>query len=208
MILTQLLYYFSVQELKNPQEVDGPFAIDRLRSAFATGAGFMDFIKAKDPGLVYDCGEDAFASSLLGQGYDKEVRSVYQLKDKAWEIIKPWDLNSPSFMVVIPKGSTNYSLCVSRTLKNVDTSNCDYEGKIEEKALGVEIEIEPSKLHFEGLNSEQQFTLIFRIDTKLWKHRSSFVTYLAWTNEDHSVRSIIVIVKQESLDYLVGKDSD
>ena len=99
----------------------------------------MDFIKAKDPGLVYDCGEDAFASSLLGQGYDKEVRSVFQLKDKAWEIIKPWDLNSPSFMVVIPKGSTNYSLRVSCTLNNVDTSNCDYEGKIEKRPLVLKL---------------------------------------------------------------------
>ncbi|KAK7860608.1 subtilisin-like protease sbt4.9 [Quercus suber] len=215
MILTQLLYYFSVQELKNPQEVNGPFSFDRLKSAFARGAGFMDFIRAKDPGLVYDCGEDAFASSLLGQGYDKEVRCplVVIRADliEAGESFIPFFSNSCLIIAALPATSghdlNRFALRVSRTLKNVDTSNCDYEGKIEEQALGVEIEIEPSKLHFEGLNSEQQFTLIFRIDTKLWKLRPSFVTYLAWTNKDHSVRSLIVIVKQETLDYLVDEDS-
>nr|POF25178.1 subtilisin-like protease sbt4.9 [Quercus suber] len=190
------------QELKNPQEVNGPFSFDRLKSAFARGAGFMDFIRAKDPGLVYDCGEDAFASSLLGQGADLI---------EAGESFIPFFSNSCLIIAALPATSghdlNRFALRVSRTLKNVDTSNCDYEGKIEEQALGVEIEIEPSKLHFEGLNSEQQFTLIFRIDTKLWKLRPSFVTYLAWTNKDHSVRSLIVIVKQETLDYLVDEDS-
>jgi len=80
-------------------------------------------------------------------------------------------LNYPSIMVVVPRGSMNYTWRVSRTLKNVDTY-CDYEGKVEEeKALGVKIDLERTKL--------RHFTLTFRVDTKVWKDTLSFVTSLA-----------------------------
>ena len=81
MILAQTLYYFPVQELKNPQEVNDPFAIDRVNNAFARVAGFMDYIKAMDLGLVYDYRANADASLVLGRKNAEEVRRVYQLKD-------------------------------------------------------------------------------------------------------------------------------
>ena len=81
MILAQTLYYFQVQELKNPQEVNDPFAIDRVNNAFARVAGFMDYIKAMDLGLVYDYRANADASLVLGRKNAEEVRRVYQLKD-------------------------------------------------------------------------------------------------------------------------------
>ena len=72
---------FSSPELKNPQVVNDPFAIDRVNNAFARVAGFMDYIKAMDPGLVYDYRANADASLLLGRKNAEEVRRVYQLKD-------------------------------------------------------------------------------------------------------------------------------
>ena len=46
--------------------MNDPFAIDRVNNAFARVAGFMDYIKAMDPGLVYDYRANADASLLLG----------------------------------------------------------------------------------------------------------------------------------------------
>jgi len=199
-ILSQPLYHFPVQESINPQEVNDPFVVNRVKSTFARGAGFINYIKAMDPGLVYDYEANAYASLLLGQKNVKEVRRVYQLKDMAREVIKAWDFNYPSIMVVIPRGSSNYTLRVSRTLKNVNTSHYDCEGKVEEaNALGVKIDLELTKLHFKSLYSKQQFTLTFRVDTKVWKYPSSSVTSLAWTNKTHCVKSIIVIVQEEDI---------
>ena len=122
------------------------------------------------------------------------------INSKIWEVIKDWDLNYPSIKVVVPRGSMNYTLRVSHTLKNFDTTHCDYEGKFEEeKALGVKIDPELTKLHFKRQYFEQQFTLTFRVDTKVWKDASYFVTSLAWTNKTHCVKSIIVIVQEEDI---------
>ena len=180
--------------------MNDPFVVNRVKSAFAREAGFINYIKAMDLGLVYGCGADAYASLLSGQKNVEEVRRVYQLKDMAQEVIKTWDFNYPSIMVVVPRGSTKYTLHVSHTLKNVDTSHCDCEGKVEEeKELGVKIDLQLTELHFKSLYSEQQFTLTFSVDTKVWKYTSSFITSLAWTNKTHCVKSIIVIVQEEDI---------
>lgn len=164
---------------------------------FATGAGFLNFEKARNPGLVYDCNEDDFADFLYGQGVDVELKEIYKHTGPRKKI-KPWELNYPSITVVVPSAVAEYSLCIPRRITYVGTSSGDFKAQVESKTAGIEIEVKPSQLYFEFLNHEQQFSVMLKVDKELWKSGEHFITSLVWANNDHIVRSPIAIIKEEA----------
>lgn len=75
---------------------------------FAIGVRLIDFSKARDPSLVYDCGEADYANLLDGQGFNKV--SFYDLKNEPKNNFSSLGVKLPSFMVVVPSDESNYFL--------------------------------------------------------------------------------------------------
>lgn len=103
-------------------------------------------------------------------------------------------------MVVVPSSETIYSLNIPRRLTYVGTSSSDYiaEVKKETKGDGIKIEVKPNKLHFDCLNRVQQFMVNLKVDKELWIMHTLFHASLVWTSKHYSVRSPIVIVREEA----------
>lgn len=167
---------------------------------FAKGAGTINFVKAMDPGLAYDCSADDYVNFLYGQGFDKELTEIYKYRGASRKSIKPWELNYPSLMVVVPSSETIYSLNIPRRLTYLGTSSSDYMAAVknETEGDGIKIEVKPNKLHFNCSNRVQQFMVNLKVDKELWKMRALFHASLVWTSKYHSVRSPIVIVREEA----------
>lgn len=72
------------------------------------------------------------------------------------------------------------------------------EVKNETKGDGIKIEVKPNKLHFDCSNRVQQFMVNLKVDKELWKMRALFHASLVWTSKHHSVRSPIVIVREDA----------
>lgn len=153
-----------------------------------------------DLGLAYDCSADDYVNLLYGQGFDKELTEIYKYRGDSRKRIKPWELNYPSLMVVVPSSETIYSLNIPRRLTYVGTSSSDYiaEVKNETKGDSIKIEVKPNKLHFDCLNCVQQFMVNLKVDKELWIMHTLFHASLVWTSKHYSVRSPIVIVREEA----------
>ena len=147
--------------------------------------------------MVYDCNEDEFANFLYGQGVDEELKEIYKHTGPRKKIM-PWELNYPSITVVVPSDVAKYSLCIPRHITYVGSSPGYFKAQVESKTAGIEIEVKPSQLHFMFLNHKQKFSVVLKVDKKLWKSGKHFVTSLVWADNDHIVRSPIAIIKEEA----------
>lgn len=157
-------------------------------SIFAKGAGFLNFKKAMNPGLVYNCGEDDYVNHLLEERNER----------------KPWELNYPSIIVKVPKDGSKYSWEIPRRLTYVGTTSEIYKARITDQShtVGTNFKIKPSELRFDGLNCENNFKIILNIDKEDWTKTPKFYTaYLEWrpkTNKNHCVKIPIGIIREES----------
>lgn len=158
------------------------------------------------PRLVYNCGADDYVNCLLGEERgDEKLPKMCTHGGGTRDNIKPWELNYPSIMVKVPKvpkdGST-YSWLIPRRLTNVGTTSDTYNARITGHTDVINIKIEPSTLHFNAHQCEENFSVILIINKEDWTKTNKFyTTCLEWRSEKNKhecVRSPIVIIGEES----------
>lgn len=88
---------------------------------FAIGIKLIDFSKARDPSLVYDCGEADYANLLDGQGFNKV--SFYDLKNEPKNNFHPWELNYLPSWLLSQVMKAIICLHITRRFKHVRTQD-------------------------------------------------------------------------------------
>ncbi|WCJ19690.1 Subtilisin-like protease SBT4.3 [Euphorbia peplus] len=157
---------------------------------FAYGAGHINPVKAINPGLVYDVGEDQYIEFLCGQGYtNKQLHLITgdnTTCSKASRRSTSSDLNLPSFTLSALSGQS-VGRIFYRTVTNVGSAVSKYKA-IVEAPKGMKINVIPDLLSFEYVGEQKHFhvSVIAEIGNDLMS--GSFI----WDDGEHHVRSPIV----------------
>ncbi|KAK1409422.1 hypothetical protein QVD17_35948 [Tagetes erecta] len=157
---------------------------------FAYGSGQINPIKAVDPGLVYDAGEQDFVSFLCGQGYSNIALSIIT-GDSG--VCSPatnatvWDLNYPSFALSANKPGSSVSRTFHRTVTNVGSADSSYQVNVV-APLGMVVKVDPTTLAFKQVGEKQSF--VVTVDATVGSNVIS--GSLVWSDGVHKVTSPIV----------------
>ncbi|KAF5176043.1 Subtilisin-like protease SBT1.2 [Thalictrum thalictroides] len=175
------------------QNLEGkPILDETLKPAnlYATGSGHVNPSRAHNPGLVYDIQPNDYIPYLCGLGYTDDQVSILAhqtIKCADQTSISEGDLNYPTFSVKLGTAQT-----FVRTLTNVGDAHSSY--KVEILApKGVEVKVEPKKLHFTRVNQKLTFTVSFTksVDCDL---KTPFAQgYVKWLSSKHFVRSPVAV---------------
>ncbi|XP_011022895.1 PREDICTED: subtilisin-like protease SBT5.3 isoform X2 [Populus euphratica] len=154
------------------------------------GAGHIWPSLAMDPGLVYDLTTKDYVNFLCSIGYNSTQLSLF--------IGKPYicqshnngllDFNYPS--ITVPNLSSKTTL--SRTLKNVGTPSL-YRVNIRAPG-GISVNVEPRSLKFDKINKEKMFKVALEVK-KGFKSNDYVFGEITWSDENHHVRSPVVVKK-------------
>lgn len=82
-------------------------------SIFGKGAGFVDFVKALDPGLVYDYSFIDYVRLLGGLDAEGKLKEKYEYNADGQNPIALEDLNYPSIMVVVSTNCLPYKQSIT-----------------------------------------------------------------------------------------------
>ncbi|CAN0841600.1 Subtilisin-like protease 4 [Linum grandiflorum] len=159
-------------------------------NVFAIGSGHVNPRRADNPGLVYDIQPDDYIPYLCGLGYnDTQVGFTVQKRVECSTLSKTPEghLNYPSFTVRLGSDSVTYT----RTAMNVGPDKATYSASIV-APQGVDVEVRPELLSFEGTKQSATYSVTFRRRRK--NEDIPFAQgYLTWVSKKHTVRSPIVI---------------
>ncbi|KAJ4830475.1 hypothetical protein Tsubulata_003408 [Turnera subulata] len=169
---------------------------------FASGAGNINPIGAKDPGLVYDADANDYASFLCGQGYDTPTLRLITGDDTTCTAANNrtvWELNHPSFAASVPSGQP-FSRFFLRAVTNVGSAYSTYTAVITAPpTLGIHVI--PPTLSFTSLGQTLQFVLILRGELDIG---SSGSATLVWDDGEHKVRSPIIAYSAAASDFVAN----
>ncbi|KAI3793299.1 hypothetical protein L1987_35915 [Smallanthus sonchifolius] len=156
---------------------------------FAYGSGHIDPLKAVDPGLVYDAGEQDFVAFLCGQGYKGTILRIVTGDSSACSATTNatvWDLNYPSFALSANiRGGISRSF--SRTVTNVGAADSSYLAKVVAPS-GLAVQVSPSSLAFKAVGEKQSFVVTVYAAIGFDALSGSLV----WSDGVHKVTSPIV----------------
>ncbi|KAL9340328.1 hypothetical protein Peur_066547 [Populus x canadensis] len=155
------------------------------------GAGHIWPSRAMDPGLVYDLTTKDYVNFLCSIGYNSTQLSLFIGKPY---ICQPHnngllDFNYPS--ITVPNLSSNKTT-LSRTLKNVGTPSL-YTVNIRAPG-GISVKVEPRSLKFDKINEEKMFKVTLEAK-KGFKSNDYVFGEITWSDENHRVRSPVVVKK-------------
>ncbi|QCE01275.1 Peptidase S8 [Vigna unguiculata] len=156
---------------------------------FAYGAGQINPLKAVNPGLVYDAGENDYISFLCGQGYNSSsLQKVTGDKSTCTSANKGsvLDLNLPSFTLSTPRSSHN-NVTFGRTVTNVGSATSTYKATISAHPSSLNVEVVPNVLTFSSLGQKLSFTL--RIEGSI---NADFVSFsLIWDDGTFKIKLLV-----------------
>ncbi|BAT81171.1 hypothetical protein VIGAN_03084100 [Vigna angularis var. angularis] len=158
---------------------------------FSYGAGQLNPLKAANPGLVYDAGENDYISFLCGQGYNSSsLQLITGDKSTCTSANKGsvFDLNLPSFALSTPRSSHN-NVTFSRTVTNVGSATSKYRASITAHPSSLKVEVVPNVLAFSSLGEKLSFTL--KIEGSINADLVSFS--LIWDDGTLKARSPVVV---------------
>ncbi|XP_028797595.1 cucumisin-like [Neltuma alba] len=156
---------------------------------FAYGAGQIDPIKAINPGLVYDAGENRFVRFLCGQGYSTRTLQLVTGDNSSCSVsAKASDLNYPSFALPTPPSNVTVSGIFKRTVTYVGSEKPTYKATVI-SPLGLKIQVNPSVLSFTSYGEKQSFVL--SVEGSL--EASVVSASLVWSDGKIQVRSPVVV---------------
>ncbi|MED6208027.1 hypothetical protein PIB30_041285 [Stylosanthes scabra] len=162
---------------------------------FAYGSGFVDPVRAINPGLVFDLCKDDYLNLLCSTGYDTtQVRQISGdnstscPSSSSQSVAK--DFNYPS-MVTPVQPMKPFMVNFTRTVTNVGCANSTYTASVQQHS-GMNVTIVPNILKFKSLNEKQTF-VVNVVGGELNDNDNSLVSSsLLWTDGTHNVRSPIV----------------
>nr|CAB3452222.1 unnamed protein product [Digitaria exilis] len=164
-------------------------------NALKYGAGQLNPVKARDPGLVYDTSESDYVAMLCAQGYNATqltlitgsytaVCATNSSMDSSGS-----DLNYPS-MASRVEAEKNFTIVFPRTVTNVGAGSVVYHAMVEsDKDLTVVVS--PSKLEFSRQNQKASFTVT--VSGMAPGPGLVYSTAIVWYNVEHEVRSPVVV---------------
>ncbi|XP_011626025.2 subtilisin-like protease SBT4.3 [Amborella trichopoda] len=162
---------------------------------FAYGAGHINPVRAKDPGLVYDAGEKDFVEFLCSQGYNLTlIRLISGDNTTSCPDIsqgKAWDLNYPSMTLRIEDGKPVYGY-FTRTVTNVGLPNTTYYSYVSAPSK-IKISIEPSILSFTNVGEKKSF--VVKVNGGILSQHPIISSFITWKDQKglYEVRSPLIV---------------
>lgn len=164
---------------------------------FAYGAGQVNPVKARNPGLVYDMDEMSYIQFLCKEGYNGSSLAV---------LVGSRSMNCSSLLPGIGYDALNYpTLQLSvrteqkptigifrRTVTNVGPFPAIYNATIK-APKGVEITVKPKSLSFSRASQKRSFKVV--VKAKPMSSPQILSGSLAWKSNRHIVRSPVVVFK-------------
>jgi hypothetical protein len=166
---------------------------------FAYGAGQVNPLGARYPGLVYDAGEADFLGFLCAQGYNASQMATMAGKagtacPQGTKAPAVGDLNYPSIAVPVINYGVPFASVFPRRVTNVGPTGSVYRAKVESVPAGIEIKVSPEELAF----SKKKQTLSFTVSvsgtlTVVDEDTLGASASLVWSDGRHVVRSPIYV---------------
>ncbi|XLU62442.1 hypothetical protein S245_021651 [Arachis hypogaea] len=175
---------------------------------FSYGSGFLDPVRAINPGLVFDASKKDYVNLLCRIGYDTmEVRkisgdkSVCPSSSSHHHLPMAKDFNYPAIAAEIEPNKP-FRINFTRTVTNVGFANSTYKAYIQQHS-GINITVVPNILEFKSLKEKQSF--VVHVVGGKFSDNSVVSSSLLWSDGTHSVRSPIVLRVIKGKCYLYNK---
>ncbi|KAK9168276.1 hypothetical protein Syun_000416 [Stephania yunnanensis] len=155
---------------------------------FSYGSGFINPVKALNPGLVYDASVDDYIKMLCSIGYTSDKIKVITGKISSCPSKyngTAMDLNYPSMAMT---NSTKEAV-FTRTVTNVGVANSTYRATVASPSYVI-VSVEPKVLSFKSLNEKQSFIVKVSLKDPPGEVLVASAS-LVWSDGIHSVRSPI-----------------
>ncbi|CAL1407709.1 unnamed protein product [Linum trigynum] len=169
---------------------------------FAYGAGQLNPVRARSPGLVYDMDEMSYVQFLCHEGYKGSSLSVLVgSKSINCSTIIPglgYDaLNYPTIQMQVKSQQKPTVATFQRMVTNVGRGPYPvvYNATIE-APKGMEITVKPMTLSFSRVNEERSFKVVVKAEP-IAGYSGILSGELVWRSPGHSVRSPVVVYKQQ-----------
>lgn len=164
---------------------------------FAYGAGQVNPLKARSPGLIYDMDEMAYIQFLCKEGYSGSSLAVLVgSKSINCSSLLPAfghdSLNYPTMQLNLKNKQQSAMAVFRRVVTNVGPSMSVYNAIIR-APKGVNITVSPSSLSFTQSLETQSFRVV--VKAKPLSGAKILSASLIWKSARHVVRSPIVIYK-------------
>ncbi|XP_037466795.1 subtilisin-like protease SBT4.9 [Triticum dicoccoides] len=160
------------------------------------GAGQLNPVRARDPGLVYDAREGDYVRMLCAQGYNStQLRLVTDSDDAApcrgGRGGSAADLNYPTMAVRAAPGK-NFSSHFPRTVTNVGVPGSVYVAKlVSSRPELVGVAVSPRRLAFSQLGQRLSFTVT--VSGALAGANEFVSAAVVWSDGDRHVRSPVIV---------------
>ncbi|PUZ68800.1 hypothetical protein GQ55_2G057600 [Panicum hallii var. hallii] len=172
-------------------------------TALKYGAGQLSPVKARDPGLVYDASDGDYVAMLCAQGYNAtQLALVTGSNATACAAAggSAGDLNYPTMAARVEPGR-NFTVRFPRTATNVGAAGAAYDVKVEvalEAAKDVTVDVSPRRLEFTAPSQKVSFTVT--VSGAAPAEGQVHSAAVLWYNDEHQVRSPVVVYAAEGQD--------
>ncbi|XP_030962659.1 subtilisin-like protease SBT4.3 isoform X2 [Quercus lobata] len=151
---------------------------------FAFGAGHINPVKAKAPGLVYEASKDDYLKMLCSINITTFGTCPKHVTGS------PKDLNYPSIQAQV-NAVKKFTVEFPRTATNVGPGNSTYVAKVDVADSDIKVSVKPGTLSFKSSGEKKSF--IVTVSGKGLKVTSRLSASLVWSDGTHNVRSPIVV---------------
>ncbi|CAN1188923.1 Subtilisin-like protease SBT4.14 [Linum perenne] len=167
---------------------------------FAYGAGQLNPIRARSPGLVYDMDEMSYVQFLCHEGYKGSSLSVLvgSKSVNCSSMIPGMGYDALNYPTIQMKGNDRATVGVfQRRVTNVGRGPYPvvYNATIQ-SAKGMEITVKPMSLSFSRAGDEKGFRVVVKAEG-IQGYSGILSGQIVWRSPGHSVRSPVVVYKQQ-----------
>lgn len=182
---------FAATVLNNKRSAIATDSEGRTANPFDFGSGFMDPIRALNPGIIFDAQAEDYKSFLCAIGYDDHSLHLITRDNSTCTDRAPSSttaLNYPS--ITIPYLKKSYS--VTRTMTNVGSERSAYRAVVSTPP-GINVTVTPEFLVFENYGVKKTFTVNFHVDVP---PRHYVFGSLSWHGTDARLMMPLVVKVQ------------
>ncbi|XP_022743946.1 subtilisin-like protease SBT4.15 [Durio zibethinus] len=179
-----------------------PMKIRDKYGELSSGSGQINPIRAINPGLIYDINQSSYISFLCKEGYNSTTIGLLiggkrKYNCSSFKPARGFDgLNYPSMHIHLNSNESRISAVFYRTVTNVGDGNSEFKAKVT-SPKELSITVIPKTLKFKTKYQKQSFKVLVKGSST--KNGTVILSAtLEWSNEGHSVKSPIIVLKQQS----------
>ncbi|KAL6897236.1 hypothetical protein ACP4OV_006932 [Aristida adscensionis] len=173
---------------------------------FAYGAGQVNPVRARYPGLLYDAGEADYVAFLCSQGYNSTQMAAMTGRAAAAcpdEVSgAAGDLNYPSIAVPVLNYGVAFAAEFPRRVTNVGPADSVYRATVT-TVPGIKISVVPDELAFSAENKTMSFTVSVSGKLRPVNGTLGASASLVWSDGRHHVRSPIYVFSLKHSDMMM-----